>query len=88
MGRGNPATMGSDREADSVVVRASFWRRHRRVMWWGGWKGMLLTPLDRHFEKNGAGTEIQIHIKGTREQPEFGVDFGRMKGSSREQRQS
>jgi hypothetical protein len=52
----------------------------------GGWKGMLLKPLDRHFEKNGAGTEIQIHIKGTREQPEFGVDFGRMKGSSAEKR--
>ena len=52
----------------------------------GGWKGMLLTPLDRHFEKNGAGTEIQIHIKGTRQAPEFGMDFGRMKGSSAEQR--
>jgi hypothetical protein len=52
----------------------------------GGWKGMLLTPLDRHFEKNGAGTEIQIQVKGTREQPEFGVDFGRMKGSSAEKR--
>jgi hypothetical protein len=52
----------------------------------GGWKGMLLKPLDRHFEKNGAGTEIQIHITGTREAPEFGVVFGRMKGSAGEQR--
>ena len=52
----------------------------------GGWKGLLLKPLDRHFEKNGAGTEVQIHIRGTREQPEFGVDLGRMKGSSGEQR--
>jgi len=50
----------------------------------GGWKGVLLTPLDRYFEKNGAGTEIQIHIKGTREQPEFGVDFGPMKDISGE----
>jgi len=47
----------------------------------GGWKGMLLKPLDRRLEKNGAGTEVQIHINGTREQPEFGVDFGRMKMS-------
>lgn len=53
-------------------------------MWWGGWKGMILTPLDRRFERNGAGTEIQIHIKRMREQSEFGVDFGRMKGSSGE----
>jgi hypothetical protein len=51
----------------------------------GGWKGMLLKPLDRHFRKDGAGTEVQIHITGTREQPEFGVDFGRMKGGSGEQ---
>jgi hypothetical protein len=51
----------------------------------GGWKGMLLTPLDRHFEKNGAGTEIPIHIKGTRQKPEFGVEFGRKNENSAEQ---
>ena len=45
----------------------------------GGWKGLLLSPLDRHFEKDGAGTELPIHIGGTREHPEFGVDFGRIK---------
>lgn len=48
----------------------------------GGWKGLLLTPLDPYFKKNGAGTEIPIHIRGTREQPEFGIDFDRMKGGS------
>jgi hypothetical protein len=53
----------------------------------GGWKGMLLTPLDRYFQKNGAGTEIPIHIKGTRTQPEFGVDLPWMKGQSPEQPQ-
>ena len=52
----------------------------------GGWKGSLLKPLDRYFQKNGAGTEIPIHIGGTREQPQFEVDFGRMKGSSAEKR--
>jgi len=45
----------------------------------GGWKGLLLSPLDRHFEKDGAGTEIPIHINGTREKPEFGLDLGRIK---------
>ena len=45
----------------------------------GGWKGMLLKPLDRYLKKDGAGTELPIHIRGTRAQPEFGIDFGRMK---------
>jgi hypothetical protein len=48
----------------------------------GGWKGMLLKPLDRHFEKDGAGTEIPLHIDGTREHPQFGLSLGHMKGSS------
>lgn len=48
----------------------------------GGWKGMLLKPADRFFKKNGAGTEVPIHVSGTREDPKFGVDFGRMKHSS------
>jgi hypothetical protein len=45
----------------------------------GGWKGMLLTPLDRFFEKKGAGTAIPVSIGGTRKQPQFTVDFGRLK---------
>jgi hypothetical protein len=48
----------------------------------GGWKGLLLKPVDRYFEKNGAGTMVPIHIDGTRENPQFGIDFNRMKGSS------
>jgi hypothetical protein len=52
----------------------------------GGWKGLLLKPLDRYLKKDGAGTELPIHIRGTRAQPEFGIDFNRMKGSSAAQR--
>jgi hypothetical protein len=52
----------------------------------GGWKGMLIKPLDRRFEKNGAGTEVQIHIKGTREQPAFSVDFGRISATETQNR--
>ena len=48
----------------------------------GGWKGLLLKPVDRYFEKDGAGTEVPIQINGTRENPQFGVDFNRMKVSS------
>jgi hypothetical protein len=45
----------------------------------GGWKGALLKPADRYFRKDGAGTEVPIHVDGTRENPKFGVDLGRMK---------
>ena len=40
----------------------------------GGWKGFLLKPADRFFKKDGAGTEVPIHISGTYKNPEFGVD--------------
>jgi hypothetical protein len=42
-----------------------------------GWKHVLLKPADRFFEKNGAGTYIQFHIGGTKEEPEVGVDLGK-----------
>jgi hypothetical protein len=40
----------------------------------GGWKGVLLKPADRFFRKNGAGTSVAVHVKGTREHPVFGVE--------------
>ena len=45
----------------------------------GGWKGALLKPADRYFRKDGARTEVPIHVEGTRENPMFGVSFGRLK---------
>jgi hypothetical protein len=45
----------------------------------GGWKGLLLKPVDRRFKKEGAGTEVPIHIEGTREEPKFGIDFDQTK---------
>ncbi|MGA3134091.1 MAG: hypothetical protein ABSD59_25315 [Terracidiphilus sp.] len=45
----------------------------------GGWKGALLKPADPFFKRDGAGTEVPIHVEGTREDPKFGVDLGRMK---------
>lgn len=50
----------------------------------GGWKGFLLTPADHFFKKNGAGTEVPIHVSGTREKPDFGIDLKRMKSTSPE----
>ena len=45
----------------------------------GGVWGVLLKPADRYFKKDGAGTEIPVHISGTREDPAFGVEIGRLK---------
>lgn len=45
----------------------------------GGWKGLLLKPLDRFFEKGSAGTAVPVVIGGTRKDPQFTVDFGRLK---------
>jgi len=50
----------------------------------GGWKGLLLSPADRYFKRDGAGTEIPIRIEGTREEPKFGIDFNRMKGGEKQ----
>jgi len=44
----------------------------------GGWKGFLLKPADRYLRKNGAGTDVPIHVSGTRKEPKFGVDFDRL----------
>jgi hypothetical protein len=44
----------------------------------GGWKGFLLKPADRYLSKNGAGTDVPIHVTGTRKEPKFGVDFDRL----------
>lgn len=44
----------------------------------GGWKGVLLKPFDRVFRKDGAGALVPIQVRGTREEPQFGVDLGRI----------
>ena len=48
----------------------------------GGWKGLLLKPADKFFERDGAGTVVPIVIEGTREDPQFAIDFGGMKKTS------
>jgi AsmA-like C-terminal region len=45
----------------------------------GGWKGVLLMPFDHVFQKNGVGTEVPFKIDGTRSDPQFGLDFNRLK---------
>jgi hypothetical protein len=43
----------------------------------GGVKGFFLKIADPLFKRNGAGAVIPIHVKGTREKPEFGLDWKR-----------
>jgi hypothetical protein len=50
----------------------------------GGWKGVLATPLDRFFKKDGAGTEVGVHVDGTRDDPHFGIDVKGFKHTSPE----
>lgn len=48
----------------------------------GGWKGMLLKPADRLFKRGDAGAAIPIRIGGTRENPDFDIDFKRLINTS------
>ncbi len=45
----------------------------------GGWKSILLKPVDPFFSRHGAGTEMPIKVTGTRSEPQFGLDFGHEK---------
>ena len=38
-----------------------------------GWKRALLKPVDRFFEKDGAGTFLHIRVDGTSKAPKLGV---------------
>jgi hypothetical protein len=40
-----------------------------------GWRSVLLKTVDPLFAKNGAGTQVPIHITGTRSDPRIGLDF-------------
>jgi len=41
----------------------------------GGWKSILLKPVDPFYHKNGAGTELPISITGTKSDLQIGVSF-------------
>jgi len=45
-----------------------------------GWKSWALKLADPLFMKNGVGTEVPIQITGTRSEPHFGVEFGKIFG--------
>lgn len=41
----------------------------------GGWKSVLLKPVDPFFSKHGAGTDLPIKIDGTKSEPHFGLNL-------------
>ena len=49
----------------------------------GGMKGVLLKVVDPIFRKDGAGAVLPIRIRGSRMQPKFGLNIGRVFGKER-----
>jgi hypothetical protein len=43
-----------------------------------GFKSVLLKIVDPLFGKEGGGSSIPIKIEGTRNDPKFGLDMGRV----------
>jgi hypothetical protein len=43
-----------------------------------GWKSAVLQLADPLFMKHGVGTEVPIEVTGTRSEPHFGVDLGKV----------
>jgi len=43
-----------------------------------GIKSLLLKVVDPLFNKRGGGSAIPIHIRGRRDDPEFGIDMRRV----------
>ena len=43
-----------------------------------GFKSKLLRPIDPLFRRDGAGTVLPIGISGTRGEPSFRLDIGRI----------
>jgi AsmA-like C-terminal region len=44
----------------------------------GGVAGAMLKVVDPLFKKNGAGAVVPIKVRGTRNDPKFGIDFGKV----------
>jgi hypothetical protein len=44
----------------------------------GGIKGFFIKPFDPLFRKNGRGAVVPITIRGPREKPKFGVEWGKV----------
>ena len=51
-----------------------------------GWKSVMLKLADPLFMKNGAGTEVPIEVTGTRSEPHFGVEMGKLFGHKDKQK--
>jgi hypothetical protein len=64
-----------DLDADSVAFRGAVKLQATISQMVTGWKRWALKPVDRFFEKDGAGTFLRIHIGGTSRKPKFGLDL-------------
>jgi hypothetical protein len=64
-----------DLDADSVAFTGAVKLQATVSEMVTGWKRWALKPVDRFFEKDGAGTFLHIHIGGTSRKPKFGLDL-------------
>jgi hypothetical protein len=66
-------SLAGERFAFAGEVRTSA-RVSQMVSTW--WKRLLLKPVDPFFAKDGSGAVIPIRVSGTKDKPQFALDFG------------
>ena len=89
-GRANFHPVAFDVPGAAVVLNGSYGLRTERLAFEGtltmdatvskaagGVKGFFLKIVDPLFKRNGAGAVIPIHVTGTRDKPQFGLDWKR-----------
>jgi len=64
-----------DLDADSLAFGGTIKLQATVSQMVTGWKRWALKPVDRFFEKDGAGTFLRFHIGGTSRKPKFGLDL-------------
>jgi hypothetical protein len=60
-------------KSSDVDFKGNFRMQAKLSQTQSGFKHVMLMPLDRFFEKDGAGFEVPVSITGTKEKPTIGV---------------
>jgi hypothetical protein len=60
-------------KSSDVDFKGNFQMQAKLSQTQSGFKSVMLKPLDRFFEKDGAGFEVPVSITGTKEKPTIGV---------------
>ncbi len=60
-------------KSSDVDFKGKFQMQAKLSQTQSGFKSIILKPLDRFFEKDGAGFEVPVSVTGTKEKPTIGV---------------